>query len=219
MGGNAAYKTDFHTHSLASPDGSLGLPDYRAMLGGGLDYIAITDHNTIDFAVQARKSLGEGIIVGEEVTTQDGEIIGLFLRELVPPGLPPAAAVELIHRQGGLVYVPHPFETVRSGLTAAALDTITAEVDIVEVFNGRALFQNKSPEAKRWAAAHQVPAAAASDAHGRRGWGKTYTLLDEPPTAENLSTILPRAALVEQSVGLGGALYPKLNRLRKRRRP
>jgi Predicted metal-dependent phosphoesterases (PHP family) len=73
------YKVDLHTHSIASPDGSLNEDNYRKMLETGrLDCIAVTDHNTIAFAKELHANLGDRIIVGEEITTLDGEIIGLF---------------------------------------------------------------------------------------------------------------------------------------------
>lgn len=207
-------KVDLHTHSQASPDGSLCAEDYATMLESGmLDYIAITDHDQIDFAVTLQKQLGEQIIVGEEITTTDGEIVGLYLREVVPAGLSAAETVQRIHAQGGLVYVPHPFETVRKGITMETLDTIAAEVDIVEIYNGRTL-QDQGDKAAAWVVAHKVAGAASSDAHGKRGWGNTYSTLAEVPSRENLVKILRTATYATRSVGLFGRLYPKLNRLR-----
>src|SRR5580658_33632 len=102
-------KIDLHTHSVASPDGGIMADKYRECLElGKLDYIAITDHNSIDFALNLRTEFERKIIVGEEILTSEGEIIGLFLSELVPPNLSPIETIELIKRQGGLVYVPHP---------------------------------------------------------------------------------------------------------------
>jgi len=210
------YKVDLHTHSQASPDGALRERHYKAMLTQGkLDAIAVTDHNSIAFAQALRASLGERIIVGEEITTKEGEIIGLYLREAVPVDLSAKQAVQAIKRQGGLVYIPHPLETVRKGLPLPALDAIAEHVDIIEVHNGRAIFQNKSEDALHWARMHSVPGAASSDAHGRHGWGKTYSELEELPTQDNLVRLLERARLRSDTVGIRGVIYPKLNRLRK----
>lgn len=209
------HKLDLHTHSYASPDGSLQATDYKHMLeSGGLDVIAVTDHNRIDFALKLQAELGERIIVGEEITTLEGEIIGLYLRETVPPHLSAVATVAHIREQGGLVYIPHPFETVRKGLTAASLDAIAAEVDIMETCNGRAL-QKRGPRAEQWAAARDVPGAASSDAHGKRGWGNTYSIVTETPTRKNLVHLLRSATYSTKPVSAIGRLYPKLNRLRK----
>jgi len=162
------YAIDLHTHSVASPDGSLDLEDYRTILQQGrLQFIAVTDHNTIDMAVQLQAQLGNAVIVGEEITTGQGEIIGLYLSHTIPPQKTALDAVRAIKKQGGLVYIPHPFETVRSGIPAEALNQIADQVDIIEVHNGRAIFQNYAKEALAWAKAEGVPGAASSDAHGR----------------------------------------------------
>ncbi|HUC89730.1 MAG TPA: PHP domain-containing protein [Patescibacteria group bacterium] len=210
------YKADFHTHSIASPDGSLTLGHYRRILDSGtLDYAAVTDHNTISFAQKAQAVLGDKIIVGEEITTTDGEIIGLFLHKVVPAGLSLGEAIDRIKQQGGLVYVPHPFETVRSGLAEDALEPLSSQLDIVEVNNGRAVFQNRSAQAKAWAGKHSLPGASSSDSHGWHGWGKTYTEIAQAPDVKTLAKTLKTAKYVVQSPGLRGILYPKYNRLRK----
>lgn len=212
------YNVDLHTHSQASPDGSLRLIDYRNMLElGALHCIAVTDHNTIAVAEQLQKELGkERIIIGEEVTTLQGEVIGLFLTNVIPAGLSLAKAVACIKEQGGLVYVPHPFETVRSGIAPAHLDEIASSVDIIEIHNGRAIFQNKGRDARIWATTHTVAGAASSDAHGISGWGRSYSILNEMPTRETLVDLLRSAHYRQQYVGTRGILYPKLNRIRKR---
>ncbi len=180
-----------------------------------LDYIAITDHNTVDFALEAKQVLGDRIIVGEEIATAEGELIGLYLQEAVEPGLSLHETAELITRQGGVVYVPHPFETVRKGISATALDKLASAVAIVEIHNGRAVAQNRSRQAEAWTTFHHIPGAAASDAHGPRGWGRTYSSVDRTPTAATLPQLLAAARFVYRWPGVVGILYPKLNRLRK----
>jgi predicted metal-dependent phosphoesterase TrpH len=214
-----ACKVDFHTHSTASPDGSLTLAQYGRMITtGNLNVIAITDHNTITAAQKIQRELGQTIIVGEEIATREGEIIGLYLDEVVPARLSAAETVKAIKKQGGLVYVPHPFETVRKGMTLEVLDAIAKDVDIIEVHNGRAVFQNYSKQALVWAKKHDVVAAAASDAHGRIGWGKTYTILAEAPTRQTLLPLLREASFQRGFPGVRGVMYPKFNRLRKKGR-
>lgn len=211
------YKVDLHTHSTGSPDGSIKSADYaKALHQGVLDYIAITDHNTIDNALSIQHELGDHIIVGEEISTKEGEIIGLYLTQAIPAGLSVLAAVELIKSQNGIVYVPHPFESVRQGLSPTTLDSIASSVDIIETHNGRALFQNRGQQAREWAEHNDVGRAASSDAHGRIGWGKTYSILSEQPNRETLPSLLIRAQYHEGMVGIRGVLYPKYNRLKKR---
>lgn len=208
-------RIDLHTHSVASPDGGLNEAHYKKLLDTGLEAVAVTDHDRIDFAQNLHKKLGNKIIIGQEVTTLDGEIIGLYLSEAVPAGLSALEAAKAIKSQNGLVYVPHPFETVRKGLSLEALNSIADQVDIVEVYNGRAALQNKSSRALDWAAKHHKVGSAGSDAHGRRGWGRTYSVVAEEPSRNNLVQLLASASYKVRSPGLAGVLYPKLNRLRK----
>jgi predicted metal-dependent phosphoesterase TrpH len=210
------YKIDLHTHSVASPDGGLALRHYQRMLESGrLDGIAITDHNTIDMAKQIHATLGDRIIIGEEVTTLEGEIIGLYLKRTIPPLLSVAETIQRIHEQGGLVYVPHPFETVRKGLSRSVLATIAKEIDIIECHNGRAIFQDRSKTAKAWQQAHAVVGAASSDAHGHAGWGKTYSTVAAMPTRDTLVGLLGDATYTVGFPGFQGMAYPKYYRLRK----
>lgn len=212
-----AVKVDFHTHSVASPDGAITQQQYKQMLEkGSLDCIAVTDHNTIDLALELHAELGDKIIVGEEITTRKGEMIGLFLTKEVPAMLPLEDTIKLIKEQGGLVYVPHPFETVRKGIDAHELARIAHDIDIIEVHNGRAVFQNRSKDAVKWSEECGVPGAAGSDCHGIAGWGRTYTSLDAMPSRENLLELMKAATLNYASPGVRGVLYPKVNRLQKK---
>jgi predicted metal-dependent phosphoesterase TrpH len=208
-------KADFHTHSVGSPDGGISAEDYRQLLDSGqLDYIAITDHNQIDFALQMNHELGDKIIVGEEVMTTQGELIGLYLQKRIKPGQSAEETAKAIHQQGGLVYLPHPFETVRHGLQPAVAESIKELVDIVEVHNGRAVFQNRSSQALAWATLHKKPTAASSDAHGARGVGHTYTIVGQPLTKDTLASVLTQAQLIHGRPPLTSLAYPKYNRLR-----
>lgn len=213
------YKVDFHTHSTASPDGSIKAAQYKQLLDSGrLDAIAVTDHNRIDFALALQQELGSKIIVGEEIMTTEGEIIGLFLKELVPAKLSPLETVQAIKKQGGLVYIPHPFETVRKGLQAKSLAAITDYIDIMEVYNGRAMLQNRTAKAMEWSQTHNKLGAASSDAHGSKGVGYTYTMLSALPTKASLLKLLQAAELVAARPPLRSLTYPKLNRWTKKLR-
>lgn len=208
---------DLHTHSIASPDGGLNEAQYQAMLASGkLDYIAVTDHGTITFARALQQRLGAQIIVGEEITAREGDIIGLYLRHAVPGGLPVVETASQIHGQGGLVYVPHPFERLRKGPARTALAALEACADIIEVYNGRALSRRANARAAAWAADTQKPAAASSDAHGWHGWGRSYSVVAAAPTRGTLAALLVHAVLVTHRPGLRMVLYPKLHRLGKR---
>lgn len=212
-----SYKIDLHTHSIASPDGALTAGDYQHALEKELlDFIAVTDHNTIAFARQLQAELGDRIIIGEEIKTTEGEIIGLYLKESIPSQLSPKETIVRIRNQGGLVYIPHPFETVRSGISMKTLETIAGDVDIIEVHNGRAVLQNRSEIAKEWAVQNHIPGAASSDAHGVAGWGRTYSVLPAKPTRGRLAQQLHQATYEAHWPGFKGLLYPKVNRFKKK---
>lgn len=211
------FKIDLHTHSTASPDGGISATQYsKALETGLLDAIAITDHNSIEFAAHMQSILGKNIIVGEEIMTTQGEIIGLYLTDLVPAGLSPAVAVKHIKDQGGIVYIPHPFETVRSGLPAGVLEEIMDQIDLFEVYNGRAFVQNRSANSVIWAKLNHKITVASSDAHGYRGLGGTYTSIASFPTRETLTNLMDKGIPRISRPTMRGLLYPKYHRLRKK---
>ncbi len=210
------FKVDLHTHSVKSPDGNITAEQYREVLKSKLDCIAITDHNHINFALKMQAELGtDKIIVGEEINTNQGEIIGLFLTELVEPNQDITVAIEKIKAQGGLVYIPHPFETVRSGISKETLEQIKDSVDIIEGANGRAFFQNFGPEAHAWARINNIPSLASSDAHRAKALGKTYSQISELPTVDSLCELSMTARKFYARPSLADILAPKLNRLKK----
>jgi predicted metal-dependent phosphoesterase TrpH len=211
------YKIDFHTHSHTSKDGGITPEEYHTILREGLlDCVAITDHNEIETAQMLHKSLGAKIIVGEEIMTNEGEIVGLFLSKFIEPYQTVEQTIQAIHEQNGIVYIPHPFETVRKGLHPEALERIVHQVDIVEVCNGRAFLQNKSQQTVVWARLNHVPGAASSDAHGVAGLGRTYTQLKEIPTAKTLKQLMQTAVPITQRPTLRALLYPKYHVVRKK---
>jgi glycosyltransferase involved in cell wall biosynthesis len=139
----------------------------------GLGAIAVTDHNEISGALEARaKAHGIQVIVGEEVkTAEQGEVIGLFIEEKIPRGLTLQQTIAEIRRQGGLVYVPHPFDRMHSVPDYEHLLDIIDDVDAIEIFNPRVAISEFNEEAVRFAAKYRIPAGAGSDAHVPQGLG------------------------------------------------
>lgn len=211
------YKVDLHTHSIASYDGGIKPNQYQQILDQGkLDYLAITDHNKIDLAIKLQHEFGNKIIVGEEIKTTDGEIIGLFLTECIPSGLSAYETSRAIKKQGGLVYIPHPFETIRSGMSIKTLEQIKNLIDIIEVFNGRAVLQNKSSQAQKFATKNKIASSASSDAHGKKGLAHTYSSIACVPTVLNLAEQLKAGQLIFSKPPLITLLYPKAHRIKKK---
>ena len=148
----------------------------------GLDVIAITDHNRPPAA--SRRALAERygvrVIVGEEVKTAEGEVIGLFLEERIPP----RPELRRDHRRdqarrAAIVYVPHPFDRLHTVPSRALLKANVADIDVVEVFNSRLAFPGFNEKAERFAERYRMPAAAGSDAHVLPGLGTALTGMDE----------------------------------------
>ena len=133
-------RVDCHLHTVASGDAVLTLEQLAERAEQtGLDVVCITDHNVTSAAVAAaERDLGVRVIVGEEIRTPDGDVIGLFLTERIPYVLPLPEVVGRIRTQGGLVYAPHPFDQGRSSL-GRVLPGLCADgaVDIIEVFNAK----------------------------------------------------------------------------------
>ena len=158
-----------HSHDCATPvDRLLETAKER-----GLGAVAITDHNEISGALEARdRADGIKVIVAEEVKTADqGEVIGLFIEELIPRGLTLAETIAEIKRQGGLVYVPHPFDRMHAVPDYEHLLGVVEDIDAIEIFNPRVAMKSFNEEAARFAAKYRIPAGAGSDSHVPQGLG------------------------------------------------
>jgi hypothetical protein len=167
---------DLHLHTSWSHDCSIEVDDLLDHAEAeGLGAIAVTDHNVFGGALEAaERARGRRVVVipGEEVkTAEQGEVIGLFLREEIPRGMSFAETAAAIRAQGGLVYVPHPFDRMHAIPDAATLHRHLAEIDVFEVYNARLLFEAYNEEALRFARKYNLTAGAGSDAHVLPGIG------------------------------------------------
>jgi len=170
-------RIDLHCHSEASHDCSTPLESIpERCRQRGIHFQAITDHNQIWGAQQLKAVLdrerNDGgsyypqIIIGEEISTQEGEIIGLFLQEKIEAGLTPEESIHRIVEQGGLVLLPHGFDPLkRWRLTPRALERVAHLINIVEAFNARVSRSRWNRAAADWAIARNLPMSAGSDAH------------------------------------------------------
>jgi predicted metal-dependent phosphoesterase TrpH len=167
---------DLHLHTGWSHDCSIGVDDLLDQAEArGLGAIAVTDHNVLGGALEAvERARDRSVIVipGEEVKTAgQGEVIGLFLREEIPRGMSFGETVDAIRAQGGLVYLPHPFDRLHAIPDPATLHRHLAEIDVLEVYNARLLFEAYNDEALRFARKYNLVAGAGSDAHVLAGVG------------------------------------------------
>jgi len=193
------YKIDLHVHTNFSRDSNITIEELRnKSLLHGINVVAITDHNTIKGALIAKKEIKEiKIIVGEEILTKEGEIIGLFLDSEIEPFLSASETIKQIREQRGLVYIPHPFSFFRNAIKNSAKVSLIDEFDIIESFNAKSLpYENFLAE--EFAAKNRKIVAAGSDAHSIEGFGKTYSYVETESeiSRENLVEILSKAKIV-----------------------
>jgi glycosyltransferase involved in cell wall biosynthesis len=189
-----------HSYDCATPVEVL-LAEAKAR---GLGAIAVTDHNEISGALEAAaKARGIKVIVGEEVkTASQGEVIGLFIKEKIPRGLTLQETVADIKRQGGLVYVPHPFDRMHSVPDYEHLLAVLDEVDAIEVFNPRIAISEFNEEAVRFAAKYRMTAGAGSDAHVTQGLGSVRIRMRDFDGPEEFLESLRNADIVRNPASL-----------------
>ena len=177
---------DLHCHTSASFD-SLASPRsvVAAAARRGLTHLTITDHDTIDGALEAQAAAPAGVtvIVGEEIRTADGDLVGAFLSRAVPPGLSALETIAAVREQGGLVGIPHPFDRLRGSLGrrgwlgGGSLVGLASQVDWIEAWNARLILGDGNARAASLAREAGVPGVAVSDAHTTLEVGVASTAL------------------------------------------
>jgi predicted metal-dependent phosphoesterase TrpH len=172
-------RVDMHLHTMWSGDATTTPDELRvAVAAAGLDVVCITDHSTTNGAFELRDSgvLGCSVVVGQESRTWAGELIGLFLRSRIEPGLKPWEFVAAVRAQGGLVYVPHPFDPMRHCLREDVLVELAAGggVDAIEGLNAKTSLGSLNQRAVAFGAEHGLAVGAGSDAHVPEAVGAAY---------------------------------------------
>ena len=180
-------RVDMHMHTMWSGDATTTPDELREALDeSAIDVLCITDHGTINGALKLADELGCRVIVGEEVRSGSGEIIGLFLQNRLPAGMKAAEAVALIRDQGGVVYIPHPFDPMRSCLNEDVLYGLARDggVDAIEVLNAKVSLASLNLRAADFAAAHDLPGGAGSDAHEPSAIGAAFVEMPDFPDGD-----------------------------------
>jgi predicted metal-dependent phosphoesterase TrpH len=199
-------RLDMHMHTEYSRDSRVGLADFAGLARKAeLGAVCITDHDTIEGGLRLREmDSGLQVIVGEEITTVDGELVGLYLEKKVTPGLSAEQTIELIHEQGGLAYVPHPFSrNRRRHLRRSVLERVAGELDIVEVFNAREAASASNVRALEFARAHDLPGGVGSDSHRPIEIGRAYVDVVPFATPQELLAALREGKVTGTLSGLG----------------
>jgi predicted metal-dependent phosphoesterase TrpH/glycosyltransferase involved in cell wall biosynthesis len=189
-----------HSHDCATPVDRL----LETAIERGLGAIAVTDHNEISGALEARdRANGIKVIVAEEVKTADqGEVIGLFIEEKIQRGLSLEETIAEIRRQGGLVYVPHPFDRMHSVPDYEHLLRVIEDIDAIEVFNPRVAMKSFNEEAARFAAKYRIVAGAGSDSHVPQGLGSVKIAMRDFDGPEEFIESLRDADIVRRRQSL-----------------
>jgi glycosyltransferase involved in cell wall biosynthesis/histidinol phosphatase-like PHP family hydrolase len=196
---------DLHMHTDHSPDCATPVDVLlETAMARGLGAIAVTDHNVISGAHEARdRANGIKVIVAEEVKTADqGEVIGLFIEEHIPRGMTLEETIAEIQRQGGLVYVPHPFDRMHAVPDYEHLLNVLDDVDAIEVFNARVAVPSFNEEAVKFARKYRIPAGAGSDSHVPQGLGSVRIRMRDFEGPEEFLESLREADIIRRPKSL-----------------
>lgn len=199
-----------HLHTLYSACAETRLEDIEEYCrNNSVDVIGVTDHDTIAGALELQAhSPNLRVIVGEEIKTRQGEIVGLFLKHQIDPGLDPIETCERIKEQGGLVYIPHPFDPFKiNRLKRNALMDVLDLVDIIEVYNAKLITPIYNIHARRFAEKHGKAGAAGSDAHYLSAIDVCVNEMDDFSSPQEFLENLRNGRLVTRRSGVIRAWY------------
>ena len=213
-------RLDLHVHTRFSKDSHAPISSVvEHCRRSGLGPVAITDHNNIQGALEVQKVAPFPVIIGEEIKSAAGDIIGLFLREEIPGGLPALETAHRIKDQGGLVVVPHPFCRLRpSAVGLRTLEEILTLVDLIEGFNAHTVLPGDNSKGVAFAEEHSLPIVACSDAHSALELGSTFTEIPKESydgTPDGLVKSVRSARMVAKRSNPLLLMAPGLARLRK----
>lgn len=214
-------KAEFHTHTFFSHDSFLSKFAYLFMLKlRNIKIIAITDHNTIKGSLYLKPFLnkfGIKVIIGEEIFTTAGEIIGLFLTEEIEKGLSPEETIKIIKSQNGVVYVPHPYDEKRykTVLKEEYINKLKNDIDVIEVYNGRNIKEYYREKQQEIANKYNITNIVGSDAHTFFELGRNYILIEDFNNKDEFLENIKNAKLITKKPILFAHNVTKIVRLIK----
>lgn len=211
-------KADFHIHTCYSMDCEMELKDIiERCQKMEIDCVAITDHGTVEGALKMKEIAPFKIIVGEEVLTDYGEIMGMFLKETVPSNISVDEAISRIKDQGGLVCLPHPFDPLRGlAMELEEVDKLAPRVDIVEVFNARSPTNSTADKALDYALRHKIPATAGSDSHTLGEIGRTFVEIDDFDTPDQLLEVLKHGRISRHKASIFVHIFSTITKIKRK---
>jgi len=215
---DSLWRVDLHIHTHYSGDCAVSPRRViEVAQKRGLGRIAITDHNSILGASEAKSIAPDFVIVGEEVKTESGELLAYFIQEQIPPGLSLEETIRRIREQGGIVGVSHPLDQLRrEAVGAEALRRILPSVDCIEVFNARVIFPSDNARAQALAEEFGIPGTAGSDAHSAHEIGRACVEMRAFQTPSEFLEALRNGRVVGR---LSSPLIHIISTVNKLRRP
>ena len=213
-------KADLHIHTEYSLDSGNKLSDIiKRCLELKIDCIAVSDHGTIEGALELEKTAPFKVIVAEEILTPHGEIMGMFLKETIPSGLSADDTVSRIREQNGLVCIPHPIDVLRaSALEIGEIERLAGKghLDLMEVLNSRTVIKRCLKRSKKLAAKYNIPGSAGSDAHTIAEIGSAYLEMPDFEGRDDFLKAVEKSRVCGKSTGLFVHLYSLRHRIIKK---
>lgn len=211
-------KIGLHIHSWLSDDASWIKEEFIDLYeSAGFNALAICDHDEIAAARELQKSADFKIIIGEEINTQDGEIIGLFLKDKIAAGLSLEETIAQIHQQKALVYLPHPFDRLRRQIIdPVKLKKSARHIDFVEVMNARNLFKGDDKKALEFARKYQITPIIGADAHTRFEVNSAYMEIDDFNSPSEFLTAVKNGRMVKKYSPIWVHLLTKFQKTKQR---
>ncbi len=207
---------DFHCHTVASKDSNT-TPEKLIALARkkGLDRIVITDHNSIQGAMQAFSLAPDLVIIGEEIKTTRGELLAAYVKEVIPGGLDPQKTIRLLRDQSAFISVSHPFDCRTGAWEYSELLKIIHEVDALEVFNARCMNKNANFLAGEFAHQFRLAGTAGSDAHTALEIGNGFVNIEKFSNVDELKGVIGNGIIEGKMAGIWVHLYSRIARMSK----
>ncbi len=211
-------RVESHCHSNYSPDSFNKIKDMIAVCHKrGIDRLIITDHNTINGALAAKKIDPQLVIVGEEIKTTEGELLAAFVQQAVPKNLSPMEAIQRLREQDAFISVSHPFDIKRAGeWRQETWQAMLPYLDAVEVFNARCYSDSFNQQAQNFAEQHNLAGTVGSDAHTLGELGHANFIVPEFSNAQELRAVIRQAEYNTRSSSMAVRLVSSFANIYKR---
>lgn len=208
-------KIGLHIHSWLSGDTSWTREQFIDLYQqAGFDALVVCDHDEITAAQELEKMNLFRIVIGEEICTKEGEIIGLFLKFKIPDGLSMSETILKIRAQKGLVCLPHPFDRLRHNvINLETLEKNLNQIDLIEIFNARSIFKKDDQKAQELATKHQIAQIVGSDAHTKSEISCVYMEIDDFKSPDQFLQSIKKGRIIAKKSPIWVHLLTKIKKI------